>query len=377
VKRHSIVQVNVLEKGDSSMRSIRTMLLVAIAAFAFAAPALASASEWTHEGSPLVEKTQWYSEGSPLTSEAPIAVTGKVKFTSVATGGIECSMSETLTPVPGGSTAKVSGVSISAAGCVTNGVIANEKCTVSSVTPNSMNGNTTANSSGVMSRYFNVTYKLAGPGGKCKTWETFTVLGEAVQETPNNTEAISSWTLSGTAKFSYGSLPVNMSGTLNASPAGKYGVLNVQPIKLSGMIKLNNGAFGAVGCPLSGSLVPAAGGKGQITSLSGSGCTGSIAYFCNNKEMTLTATAPWQVVNEGTLIRVPAAVFAVHSPKSSGCAEKNEFLYGELKLTPNSSTAIASTVTSGTLTSQPEGLGYPWSTSEALNWSPSGYYGLK
>ncbi len=58
------------------LKSLRFLIVTAVAVVAFAAPAVASAHEWTHEGNPIEEDTQvaltGWSEVSPSVNSGPV-----------------------------------------------------------------------------------------------------------------------------------------------------------------------------------------------------------------------------------------------------------------------------------------------------------------
>jgi hypothetical protein len=354
------------------------MLLVAVAALAvtaFAGTSLASASEWKKEGKTIEGSwTKWSSEGAPLTSEAILTLSGKTKTSSIHLGGIECTVSEKLALTPGGSIASISGVTLS--GCVTSGVISFEGCSVSSATANGASWNATANPNGEFLSTFNVTYNVTGESSYCKTRSTLTVEGTSVKATIDNPDAMSTLTQNGKATLTLGKEPVNITGVLNVSPAKKYGIINAYTVKLTSPAwTMTNPGLGNFVCEgIVGNLALEAGGKGQITSLSGSNCHGSTSYFCG--KWSIRASAPWSVTDEGTYIKIPAASLAVDQPKSAGCESEFTRVYtGELKMTPTGSTsAITSANIAGYLQ---EGTGVGWNVSSTtLNWAPSGVYGL-
>jgi hypothetical protein len=187
--------------------------------------------------------------------------------------------------------------------------------------------------------------------------------------------AMSTLTQNGNATLTLGKQPVNISGVLNVSPAKKYGIINAYTVKLTSSAWTMGNGFGNFICGgIVGNLVLEPGGKGQITSLTGSNCHGSY-YFCG-KESVIRATAPWSVTNEGTYIKIPAASLAVDQKKGeTGCESEFTRIYtGELKMTPFGSTsAITNTSIAGYLQ---EGTGVGWNNSSSLSWTPSGVYGL-
>ncbi len=361
------------------MRSMKAMLLVAVAALAvtaFAAPSLASASEWKKEGKALEEWAQWSTAGVPLEAEPSVTVAGTTKFNAAVTGSVECTSNETFALIPGESVARISSATFS--GCAVGGVLKAEKCSVSSATANKLPWYGVVTPNGEFLSNFDVTYNIGGSAAYCKSHSTITVTNTLVERTVDNKDAVSSLTLSGAAKANPGNLTVAMSGTQSLSPAGKYGVFSGPVVKLQGGLSLSNLSTGTLSCSgVTGYLVLESGGKGRVTSLKGM-CQGAYSRFCQSGANTLSmaAKAPWSVTNEGTFVRVPAAALTIQQPKTAGCPEALYEATGELSLTPSeaSVSAISETGISGAMK---ETGGFPWSTGGTLSWTPSGAYGLK
>jgi hypothetical protein len=200
------------------------MLLLAVTAAVLAVPAVASAN-WTQESKEL-GGLQWTQEGSALGSEGSMSLSGTLKLSgSLMT--LSCPITTNVDLSPGNS-GTASGTSVSAAGCGaieagTVKALCGKEGKVTSVTPVSQPWGVVASEAGgkpaLTINGGKLLYKFAYPDGKACV--EFTLTGN-LTATPENAEAIGASTISGSMVT--GSNTVSASGTLNATPAGKYGV---------------------------------------------------------------------------------------------------------------------------------------------------------
>ena len=182
------------------LKKMMLLAVMAVAAVAFAVPAVASATEWTHEGKGLEEN-------------ASVTFTGTAQF-NTGTAGIHCTTVHVKATLEPGSTGKIT--SFEGTHCTGIGGLAGATATT---TPTGLPWTIHANANGSITitgvHIDNaITPSPPFPPGA-------TIFGN-VTATPNNSSAISSVELSGTVETSVG--PAQVSGTLEASPAGTYGI---------------------------------------------------------------------------------------------------------------------------------------------------------
>lgn len=184
------------------MKRVALLAVSAIAAIAFAVPAVASAQEWLHNG-------------SPLTENETVEFTGHAAFT----GGVTCdpvvahvilkpgNMGTVTSFGPEGNVTEV---------CKTTGTLAALGCTIHTVTPENLPWTVDVNATN-----FTITgVKIKNGFSNC-VFPTVTIQGD-VTATPDNASSISSVALSGTLNSELGE--VGVEGSLGASPAGTYGI---------------------------------------------------------------------------------------------------------------------------------------------------------
>jgi hypothetical protein len=362
------------------MRSIRkaAILIAAAAVVAIVAvPAMASASNWTKEGSEL-KGLVWSQEGSTLGAEGSLGVSGKLRLGSAALGNLECPVSATISLNPNSGSGQLKEFSASAGSCTMTGLLKETCGSVTSLTIPSEPLSVTATESGgkpviTTNEEFGFSAQLAGPS--CP--ENFLYVGK-LTATPDNAAAMSSVSLSGTFKSYalvggtfYGLGNTSASGTLSASPAGKYGISKQRTVKIAGTIGWIS-SYGSMSCPVNGTVTLEPGSEGTLSSLSkGAGeCAGSgmILSTCGKATSVSSGATPWALTDQGTSIKI-TGVSITFGYASKECAETWS---GELLAGVDSTTAISNMTPSGTLHS---GIGNrSWSGS--LNWSPAGVYGL-
>jgi hypothetical protein len=357
------------------MRSIKTMLLLAltaIVAVAFAVPAMASASNWTQEGSELTG-VAWTQEGATLEGAGgSLSLSGTLSMNNSSVGNVQCPVTAVASLNPHSNSGQLSEFTATPAGCKLTGAL-KEACTgVESMSiPGSMPSVTATEAGGkttIASGEFGLMLKLTG-GSECIT--TWLYAGSLVA-TPNNATAISSVSLSGSfttyayyagALHSFGK--ASPSGTLNASPAGKYGVSRQRTVKVSGDISwtATNGNF--MTCIVNGTIVLEPGSEGKLTSLALSksgGCMG--AFPTCPKPEAVSIGAPWNLSDQGTSINM-TGVSITFDALGTACDVTSS---GSLVASVNNKAAISSTSLSGTMS------GLKWTGT--LNWTPAGVYGL-
>jgi hypothetical protein len=359
------------------MRSIKKMLLLGAAALmvaAFVAPAAASASNWTKNGVELQGYT-WSQEGKTLEGSGSLALSGTAKFgLGGGLGAVECPLSAGAS-LQAEKSGKLSEVVISPAGCKATGYIA-PYCTVSSVSaPSQPWGVGIAESAGkpVISTNAEVTLLLHFSGSECPpNW----MLTGKLSMSPDKADAIGSVSLSGTfqtyieEKGTYLKIgPGPASGTLSASPAGKYGITKQRTVAVTGNLGWEDTAYGSMNCAVAGTIALEPGSEGKLTALKTTSCefVGYIKFLCGNLPVTFNSL-PWTVVDQGSSIAIKGISISVWS---GGCGFEAPFL-GELQATPNSQTAVSYTNLSGTLKTGLTSM--KWTGK--LNWTPAETYGL-
>jgi hypothetical protein len=347
------------------MRSRMAMLLAltALAATALAAPVMASASNWTKSGMEIKKELHWNQEGA-VSFSGPMALSGGI-------GNFECNINAGVT-LGAGATGQLNEFSSSSCNFGANpgtiGAICNEVVSVSAALPKTVTASEVSGKRVITFKEGQYTYKFAGNKepklALCPTELTFT--GD-VTATPNNAESISSVSLSGTVK--YNSNLMGVSGTLSASPAGKFGITYNHLVTVAGSIGWS-GAEGSTSCPFTGLVSLEPGSSGTLSSLSWdlSKCSvgGTIAAACGSKVSSVTTSSPWTLTDEGTSIKVSGVsiTFTYLSCGRGGA--------GTLTATPDNTSAISSTTLTGTLAEGP--VKRAWSGS--MNWTPAGVYGL-
>jgi hypothetical protein len=354
------------------MRSIKTMLLLAfaaVAATALVAPGLATASEWTKEGLPfgVVDDPVFTDGGMPVeaTSE-PVSLNGKLKFSNGAGGSVDCTISAKATLGANGA-GQISEAGIS--GCKAGGALA--YCTVTSATANSLPWPLNATTQSIIVGVA-ITYKYQGQ--YCPTPEE-TISGAFVA-TPDNTDAISSLTPSGTVNSvsTMGKFSKTASGSLSVSPAARYGVGKVAAIDLSGgTLTFLSGVIGSVEChSLAAQLALKPGSEGTVRSF-GATCYGATGWIGSCNVTSTTANGlPWNVLDEGTRIKVSNFSLKLNVESNPSCPNPI-YVEGTLYLTPDDTGSISNVDPSGTL--KMNGIGVT-TVGEPLDWSPAGVFGL-
>jgi hypothetical protein len=361
------------------MRSIKIMLLIAMAAMALAAPTMASASVWTEKGVPLGagdggKAPAWTNEGELLGEATSISLNGTYKFTGIG-GDTGCTLSAGGTLSPGGS-GQITSASISALSCTTGGPIAS--CKVDSTSTAGLPwGLTATEKSGVKSisaTGVSITYKLVGSKGGACVLPEITVTG-GFTATPDDSLAIKNLALSGTMKTKTGT-NVTVSGSQSVTPSGKLGIAYEywgREVALDGNLVYTN-VNEVVNCPVDGTIVLVGGtNEGAITDLAwdAEGCSvgGAFSVQCGNVTSVKNSLMPWPVYDEGSAIRISEFPIRVNFSK---CGSKT--FKGELTATPNNKYAISSTSIWGILET---GSGGKQSWGGSLSWTPAGVYGLE
>ena len=195
--------------------SIKKMLLVAsmaLAAVAFAAPGMASAAEWTHEGEPLAE-------------EVTVQFEGTAKFEDQEGNGVECTDAYADVDLEPGSTGKVTSFGpTNVSNCHVLGSLGSV-CSLEEVTSLALPWEVDVNAANFTITGVHIINHMSG-GFFCEvaigSAKEITLSGN-VTATPDNTAAISSITLSGSLSSSLGGSVV-VSGTMQGTPAGTYGI---------------------------------------------------------------------------------------------------------------------------------------------------------
>jgi hypothetical protein len=348
-------------------------LAAVIGASAFVT-AKASAEPIVNPGGPI----DWSEEGEPLGAEATASLEGPLKF-SYGSGSIECTLNATLVLEPG-NVGHITGPAIApGSGCKATGAIATicggfEEATVEGP-PWSATAVKREGSSKVS--IGEVDLDLAFEGGPYCPGDLHVSGG--MTATPDDSDGISSLSLSGTLSTTLGSTSV--SGALAVDPAGEYGITatNVdwseesylsevgQPLghrataSLEGPLKFTYGS-GSIECTLNATLVLEPGNVGHITEPAiapGSGCkaTGVIATICGGFEEAIIEGPPWRataVKREGSSsVWIGEVDFdlAFEGTQYSGSYCPNGLVHvsGGMTATPDDSKGISSLSLSGTL----------------------------
>jgi hypothetical protein len=353
------------------MRSIKMMLLLACTAavaVAFTVPAIASAEEWTEEGGNLVTGLQWSEDGSSLKGEpGSLTLAGSLGWQGDI-GSIMCPMSVDVT-LNRGHTGQVTKLSATAAACEVTGYIKQLCPNVAAVTPEGLPWSVTATESAGTRKITIAGVSLAYDFGDDCPPIGHTVTG-TITATPNNSGSISNVSLSGQLFMPLTGGPVVAKGTLNASPAGKFGIVGGPTVAVGGFLQWT-GAMGGMKCPVNGTIALESGGAGQLTSLDWdeSGCEVSGIYSATCGNVANITSQVQTVKNEGTKIRLAGIHFIVEHVENRCTTHWT----GDLFATPNNASAISSTSLSGTL-KRGGVTNVAWSGS--LNWTPAAIYGL-
>ena len=359
------------------MRSIKTMLLalVALAVTAFAAPAVAGAEEWTFEGKNLGNSMEpvFTDEGFPIKEGAGnVGIQGTILFQG-GKGGIECTLNANATLGVNSGEGSINEASISPESCDTSGGL--NPCTVTSATMKQLPWQLIATKNGIVTG-LEIEFKLTG-GFFCLTKED-TVVG-AYFLTPDNTKAMSTLTPSGAVESTYkhGSKNyvtefVTVSGELDVTPAGRYGMEKTVAVGLSGgFLEWSfGGGLKTLKCGVIADQALTAGGTGQIKSFESVGpCSKSGFWSCNVDGLT-QINQYWPIQNEGTKVKLEGVKFLVELSGSGGNC--NDFqVEGSFDATPPAGqiNGIKEVMVSGTTSAGDSLFGQ-------LFWTPSGVYGL-
>ncbi len=357
------------------MRSIRTMLLLALAAMAaaaLAAPGFAAASEWTKEGKPLGQAIEpvFTDGGLPLEAESsPVSLEGKIKFSSSTWGSEECTLSAKATLGTNG-VGQISEAALSLPSCKTAGTLA--ACTVTSATAGSLPWPLTATSESIVVGT-NVTFKFEGKF--CPVTEE--TLSGGFYATPDNTKAMNSLTLSGAVNTSLqAGKTKNVTGSLSVSPGGRYGVGQVAAVNLTGAhLSFSSGMIGSVECSFSGKIALRPGSGGTVQSIEWGKCsTGGGLNTCTVSSVT-SKNLPWSLLDEGTRIGISNVSFKINF-EGAFCPYSFFEAEGTIYATPDKTSAISSVTLAGTLTTHTGGSEFKGSWTGSSSWSPAGVYGL-
>jgi hypothetical protein len=358
------------------MRSIRTMLLLAITAtlaVAFAVPPVASAYNWTSEGEELKPaQLRWAEDGEVIGSkEGSLSLSGPLRLEGDI-GTIECSMNATISLDPYGAGAQLEELK-AAANCQSSGLmkeVCKGKAEFDSASDLPLEvalvgegGSRAAVISGT-----NLTYDLYNADGSpCFSLEYY---AEELIATPNDSESTGSVTWSGVLHDVGGESTA--SGTMTASPSGKYGITTTNTAQVSGTLGWI-GDSGSASCPVAATVeLEGWSNKGQLKDLhaipgpeTGECKSGGIGYVGCGQITSMTSPGPWTIYDEGTYISIPKAEVKI------GFQYCSDSFVGELQATPDVEEAISSTSLEGTLALGGENVHW----SGELDWTPAGRFG--
>lgn len=361
------------------MRSIKSMMLLAVAVLALtaiAAPALASASNWKRNGEEF-SGLVWSQEGSTLESGGTLNLNGRIAIVNSTLGGIDCPASGTGSLNANSGSGQLSSISITASGCKLSGAwkaVCKEVSSVTAGTPWSLSA-TEKGGKKVISVVMSVSYQMAG--GECAGTPPYVVMGEATA-TPDNGASIGSVTLSGSlpAYFFYGGelhpegkATLTQPSVLSVEPSGKYGITNQRTVKISGQVGWIDPLLGGATCQVTGTIALEPGSQGKLLSLVKSGtCTSSGLNWsnCGHPTGVSAGVTPWTLTDQGTAIGMAGMSITFDY---ASCHETST---GELPMSVNKTSAISSSSFEGLLSAG--GLKRSWSGS--FNWTPAGVYGL-
>ena len=361
------------------MYSIRkTLLALAMLALAaFVTPAVAAAEEWTVEGKDLGTSMLpvFTDEGFPIKEGAGnVGIQGPILFQGVK-GGIECTLNASATLGVNSGEGSITEASISPESCDASGAL--NPCTVTSATVKQLPWVLAADSTGIATG-LQIVFKLTG-GFFCLTKED-TVTG-AYLITPDNVKAMSSWTLSGEVEsyYQHGSKEyktefVTVSGELDLTPAGRYGIDETVAVGLSGAVQWTT-AMKGVECSVTADQALTVGGTGRIKSFKSVSCSKFGSWFCNVDGLTQN-NQYWPIQNEGTKVKLEGVKFLIEQSGAGNCNDLQ--VEGTLDATPAAGeiSAIKKVAISGTPKVFQGGNEYGGSWLGELNWSPAGVYGL-
>jgi hypothetical protein len=357
------------------MRSIRTMLLLALAAMtamALVAPGLASAANWKQGGKELQGGLTWTENGGTLAGEGgSLSLAGNFKLNGPV-GIVDCPVNAAVSLDPLSASGELDEFQVEAVNCELGGFIGSVCTEVASVVsegPASVGVTGPAGSPTIAIDDLKLNYTFKG--GLCteepEVWyETNSVYYGPLIATPNNPKAIGSVSWSGKMVDVTGGVN-SISGTMAASPAGKYGIAPNGTIAVSGTIGWEN-SFGSMSCPISGTgtLEPGK-SEGKLSVQQAGNCQwGGWIASCGIKSVSFNQ--PWTIIDQGSYASVKGISIGVYE---NGCGLPVPFS-GELKATPDKTTAISYTTLTGKLDSG--GMEVSWSGQ--LNWTPAGAYGL-
>lgn len=359
------------------MRSIKSMLLLALAAMATAvlvAPGVAAAEEWTKEGKDFSESLEWVytDQGFPVAAGAGnIALEGKIRFGDEnAGGGWRCTLKANGTL--GASTNVGSITEASITSCKPEGVYGACKITSSTVSglPWSLFGGANKIATGL-------TFTLKQEGFFCSPGEV-TFSGGFIATLDNQT-AMSKWTFSGEVESNLG--PMKVTDSVNVTPAARYGIERTVTTALSGDLHYTSPLGGNIDCGAGSVTATQAlreGGGGAIKSfaVNPAKCSGSgILSSCTVTSVT-QKNAPWPITNEGTKVKI--SNFGFQMNMSGGFCPSSFIVEGTMNQTPafGQVNAISQVSLAGTTTTLGNGTNYAGNWTGTWNWSPAGVYGL-
>jgi hypothetical protein len=364
------------------MRSIKTMLLLAFTAalaVAFAVPAVASAYNWTSEGVELnPAQLKWTeggeilgSKGGTLTLEGPLRLDGEL-------GVVECPMTAVVSLDPYGAGAHLKELKASVAGCKVSGLL-KAICSkgVGSVSASGLPADVSLIDEGASRRMWIsselvLTYRFVNSyGGECAVVEYGPAEMEEVTAGLNSSESISSVTWSGEMADNLGGSN-KVSGTMTASPSGKYGTTTTNTAHVSGTLGWM-GEAGSASCPVAATVeLEGWSNEGQLKDLhaipgpeTGECKSAGIGYVGCGKVTSMTSPEPWTVYDEGTYIHIPNAEVKI------GFQYCSDSFVGELQAFPDNESAISSTSLDGSLAHGGENVHW----SGELDWTPAGHFG--
>jgi len=352
------------------MRSVRTILLAlaALAVTALAAPAIAAAEEWTVEGQNLDSMAPIFTdEGFPVkTGAGNVAVQGAIRWQG-GNGGVECTLVANATFGANSGIGSVTEASISPASC--KGLGGQGFCTVESATTGGLPWGLAAAGSSI-STGATVTFKFKSFAWCPVKEDTYSGGFSLI---PDNVKAMSAWTPSGVVNSTF-SGSVGVSGKLNLTPAGRYGIGKTVAVGLSGTLAWADG-MRSISCQVTADQALTAGGTGLVKSLKASSCSTGGSWTCSANSLTQNGQA-WPIQNEGVKVKIENVSFTVGL---SGCFYNPGFqVVGTLFETPAGGEvgAINKAAISGTTETRHNGINIGGSWTGSLNWSPAGVYGL-
>jgi hypothetical protein len=353
------------------MRSIRTAALLAataLIAVALVVPAVASASNWKLNGAEIKKGLTWTQDGVTLEGGAgTLGLSGTMTLKSDELGDVSCPVSANVSLSPTSANGQLKEFSASISKCKLAGLMASlcGENGLTSFTLASQPVGVTANEAGgkkVISTPNEVTF--AAQLGSCLS---LSYKGKLTM-TPNSSSAIGSVALSGVFG-AYAPIEgkdeliayADASGTLNASPSGKFGISDKRLLKVSGSIERIS-EFEGISCPVSGviSLDPES-SAGQLVSLSNSGaCAGTPSCLPGS----LSIGSPWTLTDTGSAIQATNVSITGNCMGAGGA---------EMTMSVNSTTAISTASFDANLKSV---FGGTQRYKGTLNWTPAGVYGL-